>query len=187
VTCTWTQGSSHGTCAKSGTGASLPGNRYGAYAISCTAKDAAGNMSAPVAFTVTVLQPLTIKIQPPLSGDNGTVNNVVKLGSTVPNKVRLYACGTNVTTTASVTVKLGTTYMASGGVSTSQTITTCTDTPDTGGVMKLDGSNYRYNLSTKGLSVTAGIAAFYQENITVAYKSAPNVVVGSDNIQIDLK
>ena len=187
VTCTWTQGSSHGTCAKSGTGASLPGNRYGAYSISCTAKDAAGNSSPAVAFTVTVLQPLTIRIQPPLSGDNNTVDNVVKLNSTVPNKVRLYACGTDVTRTASVTVKLGTTFMSSGGSSTTSTIATCTDVADSGGVMILDGSNYRYNLSTKGLSVTAGVPAFYQETITAAYRSAPTVVVGTDTIQIDIK
>jgi hypothetical protein len=187
VTCTWTQGSSHGTCAKSGTGATLPGNRYGAYSVTCTAKDAAGNVSPAVVFMVTVLQPLTIRIQPPLSGDNNAVDNIVKLGSTVPNKVRLYACGTDVTRTASVVVKLGTTLMSSGGTTRTQTIATCTDAPDTGGVMILDGSNYRYNLSTKGLSATAGVAAFYQENITAAYKSAPSVVVGTDTIQIDLK
>jgi hypothetical protein len=187
VTCTWTQGSSHGTCAKSGTGATLPGNRYGAYTISCTAKDAAGNVSPAVVFTVTVLQPLTIRIQPPLSGDNNSVDNIVKLGSTVPNKVRLYACGTDVTRTASVVVKIGTALMSSGGSTRMQTLATYTDTPDTGGVMILDGSNYRYNLSTKGLSATSGVAAFYQENITAAYKSAPSVVVGTDTIQIDLK
>jgi len=187
VTCTWTSGSSHGTCGKSASGTSLPGNRYGTFTVTCTAKDPAGNVSAPVAFTVTVLQPLTIKIQPPLSGDNNTVNNVVKLGSTVPTKVRLYACGTNITKTASVTVKIGTTYVSSGGTSTSQTVAACYDAPDTGGVMTLDGANYRYNLSTKGFSVTAGVPAFHQENIAVAYTSAPNVVVGSDTIQLDVK
>ena len=187
VTCTWTSGGSHGTCAKSSGGTSLPGDRTGAFTISCTAKDAAGNVSPPVVFTVTVLKPLTIRIQPPLSGDNNAVNNVVKLGSTVPTKVLLYACGTNVTKTASVTAKIGTTYVSSGGATTSKTVPLCNDTPDTGGVMTLDGAFYRYNLSTKGFSVTAGVAAFYQENITVAYKSAPSVVVGTDTIQLDIK
>jgi hypothetical protein len=187
VSCTWTLGGSHGTCSTSASGTSLPANRYGTFAVSCTARDQAGNASPPVAFTVTVLQPLAIRVQPPLSGDNNTVNNVVKLGSTVPTKVRLYACGTNVTKTAAVTVKLATVYVASGGSNTNQTIATYTDTPDTGGMMKLDGSNYRYNLSTKGLSPTAGVPAFYQENITAAYKSAPSVVVGSDTIQLDVK
>ena len=53
--------------------------------------------------------------------------------------------------------------------------------------MTLDGSAYRYNLSTKGLSVTASVPAFYQVNINVAYKSSPSVVVGSDAIQLDIK
>ena len=91
VTCKWTSSGSAGTCAKSGTGASLPGNRAGVYNISCAAKDASGNASPAITFTVTVLQPLTIKIQPPLSGDNDTADNIVKLGSPVPNKVSLYA------------------------------------------------------------------------------------------------
>jgi hypothetical protein len=187
ITCSWTLAGNRGTCPRSGNGASLPGNRYGAYTISCTAKDGGGNVSAPVVFTVSVLQPLTIRIQPPLSGDNNTTDNVVKLGSTVPNKVRLYACGSEVTKTASVIVKLGTTYMSTGGSTNTRTIAACTDAVDSGGVMILDGSNYRYNLSTKGLSVTAGNPAFYQEDITAAYKSAPAVVVGSDKIQLDIK
>ena len=187
VTCTWSSGGSHGNCATSASGTSLPGNRYGAFTVSCTAKDAAGNVSAPVVFTVTVLKPLEIRIQPPLAGDNNTVNNIVKAGSTVPNKVRLYACGSDVTRTASVTVKLDTTYVSSGGSTTTKTIATCTDAADSGAVMILDGANYRYNLSTKGLSVTTGSPAFYQETITAAYRSAPSVVVGTDRIQLDVK
>lgn len=42
-------------------------------------------------------------------------------------------------------------------------------------------------VDTKGYSTTANVPGFYQENITVAYKSAPNIVVGSDTIQIDTK
>jgi hypothetical protein len=53
--------------------------------------------------------------------------------------------------------------------------------------MTPDGANYRYKLSTKGFLVTADVPAFYQENITVADKSAPSVVVGPDTIQIDTK
>ena len=188
VTCTWTSGSSRGTCAKSGNGASLPGNRYGTYAITCTATDAAGNVSAPVAFSVTVLQPLTIQYPAAALGrqqhrqqcrqarvhraeqgaalrvrhqrhDDGVGDRQARDDLRGERRRRLHP----------------------------QTITSCTDTPDSGGVMKLDGSNYRYNLSTKGLSATAGIPAFYQENFTVAYKSAPHVVVGTDTVQLDIK
>jgi type 1 fimbria pilin len=128
-------------------------------------------VSAPVVFTVTVLKPLTIRIQPPLHGDDNSINNIVKLGSTVPTKVRLFACGTDVTKTASVVVKIDTTLMPSGGSSKAETVAVCNDAPDSGGVMILDGSHYRYNLSTKGLAPTAGVPAFYQESITAAYKS----------------
>jgi len=86
-----------------------------------------------------------------------------------------------------VIVKIGTTYVSSGGATSSKTVLTCNDPFDTSGVMTLDGAFYRYNLSTKGLSVTAGVPAFYQENITVAYQSAPSVVVGTDKIQLDIK
>ena len=134
-----------------------------------------------------MLQPLDNPHPAAAVGDNNTVDNIVKAGSTVPNKVRLYACGSDVTRTASVTVKLETTYVSSGGSTTTKTIATCTDAADSGGVMILDGANYRYNLSTKGLSVTTGSPAFYQETITAAYRSAPSVVVGTDKIQLDIK
>jgi hypothetical protein len=53
--------------------------------------------------------------------------------------------------------------------------------------MIFEGTTYHYNLSTKGFSVTASVPAFYQENITFAYKSAPSVIVGSDAIQLDTR
>ena len=53
--------------------------------------------------------------------------------------------------------------------------------------MILDGSTYRYNLDTSGYSTTASVPGFYQENISVAYRAAPNVIVGSDAIQVDTK
>jgi hypothetical protein len=175
-----------------GTGAtvtctSIPGNSYGPQAITCTAKDASGNVSAPVSFTVTVLQPLTIKIQPPLGGDNDGVDNVVKDGSIVPNKILLYACGAEVTKTAAVTATLGVTYKTTGGSSSTSVVTTSNGIGDTGGVMIFDGTYYHYNLSTKGFSTTTGVPAFYQETISVAYQSAPSVIVGTDFIQVDTK
>jgi hypothetical protein len=163
----------------------IPGNSYGAHAVTCKARDAHGNESAPVSFTVTVLQPLTVRVQPPLAGDNDTVDNVVKAGATVPVKVQLYACGANVTKTAPITAKLAVKSVASGGSSAAQTVVSCNDPPTTNGVMYLDGANYRYNLSTKGYAVTYGVPAFLQLNVTVAYKSAPSIVVGSDAIQLD--
>jgi hypothetical protein len=165
----------------------IPGNSYGTRPVTCTARDAAGNASAPVTFNVTVLQPLTVRIQPPLSGDNNTVANIVKAGSTVPNKIQLFACATNVTTTAAVVAKLDVAYAPTGGSSVTSTVATSNGKADKDGIMILDGSNYRYNLDTKGFSTTATGPGFYQETITVAYKTAPNVVVGSDAIQVETK
>jgi hypothetical protein len=58
---------------------------------------------------------------------------VVKNGSTVQTKVLLYACGANVTKTASVVAKVAATYTTSGGATTSKTFATCTDAPTRAG------------------------------------------------------
>jgi hypothetical protein len=166
----------------------VPGNKYGANTVICTATNGAGTVSAPVSFRVTVLQPLTMRIQAPLAGDNASVDNVVKAGSTVPVKVLLFACGADVTTTAAVDGKLAVNYKTSGGSNTTATVTaTSSGAGDANGVMIFDGTHYRYNLSTKGYSATQGVPAFYQVNLSVAYKSAPGVVVGTDAIQLDVK
>jgi hypothetical protein len=74
----------------------------------------------------------------------------------------------NVTATASVVAKLAAVaYTPTGATTTTATVPTFNGKGDVDGIMVLDGSNYRYNL--------------------VAYKSAPNVVVGSDAIQVDTK
>jgi hypothetical protein len=165
----------------------IPGNSYGTRSVTCTAKDAGGNASAPVTFNVTVLQPLTVRIQSPLAGDNNTVINVVKAGSTVPNKVALFACGVNVTTTAAVDAKLAVAYTPTGGAITTTSVPAFNGKGDVNGVMVLDGGSYRYNLDTKGYATTANSPGFYQETITVTYKATPSAVVGSDAIQIDTK
>jgi hypothetical protein len=101
--------------------------------------------------------------------------------------VQLLACGVNVTATASVVARLAVAYTPTGATSTTASVPTFNGKGDVDGIMVLDGSNYRYNLDTKGLSTTGSDPGFYQETITVAYKSAPSVVVGSDAIQIDTK
>jgi alpha-tubulin suppressor-like RCC1 family protein len=164
-----------------------PGTHYGPNTVTCTAQDASGNTSHAT-LTLIVLEPLAVRIQPPLAGDNGTVANVVKDGSTVPNKVLLLNCGgVDVTRTASVVAKLGVTYVPNGGAVVADPVTSFNGAGDANGVMVFDGTYYHYNLSTKGYALTAGVPGFYRENITVAYQSAPSVVVGSDSIEIDTK
>ena len=79
------------------------------------------------------------------------------------------------------------TYTPTGGATSTATVPTFNGKGDVNGIMVLDGSDYRYNLDTKGYSTTANIPGFYQETITVTYKSAPSTVVGSDAIQVDTK
>ena len=160
----------------------VAGNSYGTHAVTCTAQGANGAVSAPVSFTVTVLEPLTVKVQSPLSGDNDSADNVVKSGSTVPTKIRLYACGTDVTATASVVAKVGVAYAPAGGVPVAYH-----GAGDPGGVMVFDGAAYHYNLNTNGYGVTVGTGTFYELDVTVAYTSAPGVTVGSDAIKLDTK
>jgi hypothetical protein len=184
---TYTYPTAANGCSATVTCTSIPGNSYGAHTVTCTATGPGGT-SAPVSFTVTVLQPLTIMIQPPLSGDNDTVDNIVKDGSTVPNKILLYGCGTDVTRSVSVIATLGVTFQPKGGASNGTTVAiTYNGAGDTNGIMVFDGAHYHYNLATKGFAVTQGVPGFYQENIKVAYQSAPTVIVGTDAIQIDTK
>lgn len=188
VACSWVSAGGRGACARTALGASLPGNSYGPHTVTCTATDASGNVSAPVSFTVTVVEPLTVRVLPPLSGDDDSVDNVVKAGSTVPTKVRLSRCGgADVTSQAPVIVKLGVTFQQSGGSSVVATTAPSSAPSDSGGVMTLNGDHYQYNLSTKGDAVTAASPAFYQVNITAAYTAHPTVVAGSDALQLDLK
>jgi hypothetical protein len=166
---------------------SIPGNSYGPHTVRCNATTASGSTSQAVTFTVSVLQPLTVQVQPPLYGDNDSRDNLVKAGSTVPTKVLLYACGTNVTTTAPVTAKLGVTFVPGGGATATVDVPSFNGAGDTNGIMVMDGTYYRYNVATSGFAVTANQPGFYQVSITVAYQSAPSVIVGTDAIQIDTK
>jgi hypothetical protein len=168
-------------------------NSYGDHIVTCTAVDASGNVSNSVSFHVTVLQPLALKVQPPLYGDstaaspNGSVDNVVKDGSTVPVKILVYACGVDVTQTASLTLRLGVQSKQNASDPGTNVVPTFNGAGDAGGVMIWDGTQYHYNLNTKGYAVTSTNASFYQLNVTASYSSNPTVVVGSDAIMVDTK
>src|SRR5207244_1998711 len=92
----------------------LVGNSFGANSVSCTATDAAGNQSTTT-LTVNVIEPLRIAFLSPLADDNvaddintdADATNVFQVKSTIPHKVKLYACsGADVTAARAVTVRL---------------------------------------------------------------------------------
>jgi hypothetical protein len=164
--------------------APLAGNRFGANSVSCTARDASGNQTEAI-LPVTVLEPLRVAVQPPLS--SGAYDNVVKAGSTVPNKVKLYDCaGIDVTRTAPVTVKIGVTLTSASassdfhGVGDAQDTLVLIDDPTLGSV-------YQFNLSSKGFAVTNHTSDRYQESISAAYSSSPGYVVGAASVLLDTK
>jgi hypothetical protein len=173
----------------------IPSNSFGVHTVTCTATVPYGSYAAePVSFNVTVLQPLDMRIQAPLSGDStpaapdGSVDNLVKAGSTVPVNVRLYACGADVTTTAPVTVKLGVTYKASSSDAPNSDVTLdYSGVGDTSGLMSLVGAQYHYNLSTKRYQVTgaAGNAAYYAVAMSTVYNQYPGIIVGSDSVRLE--
>lgn len=174
----------------------VPADSLGVRTVTCTATDPSGNVSAPVSFTVTVLQPLELGIQPPLTGDatpaapDGSVDNLVKKGSTVPVNVKLFACGADVTATAAVTVRLGVTYKVNAtDPPNSDVVLDFNGVGDSSGVMTLTGGQYHYNLSTKSYQVTGapGNSAYYVVAMTAAYNLAPGVIVGADSIRLETR
>jgi hypothetical protein len=169
------------------------GNSFGDHVVTCSATDASGNVSNEVTFHVNVLQPLAIKIQPPLSGDstpaapNGSVDNIAKAGSTVPVQVAVYACGVDVTATAPITLMQGVLSKQNASDPGTVVVPTFNGAGAADGAMVLTGNHYHYDLNTTGYAVTVSNAAFYQLNITASYNSNPNVIAGSDAIMLDTK
>jgi hypothetical protein len=174
----------------------LAGTSSGAHAVTCIATDPSGKVSPPVSFTITVLQPLTMRVQAPLSGDStpampdGSLDNMIKEGSVVPVKVKLFACGADVTTTADVTVRLGVTYRVNSSDAPNGSVTlNYSGIGDSSGLMSLVDGQYRYNLSTKSYQLTAapGNSAYYAVKMTAAYNTSPGVVVGTDTVRLETR
>jgi hypothetical protein len=169
----------------------VAGNSYGDHLVTCTATDTSGNVSTQVSFHVDVLEPLALAIQPPLYGDstpsapNGGVDNLARLGSAVPVKVLVSACGTPVTPTGAVTLKLAVAKKQSPSDAGTPVTPVFNGIGAANGVLVWDGTQYHYNLDTSGYALTASVPAFYQLVITASYNANPGVVVGRDAIMLD--
>jgi hypothetical protein len=182
------------------------------HVITCTATDASSNTSTSN-FTVTVLSPLQVVFQSPLSDDNIANNftpdcadaagtpqmmNYFTCGSTIPHKVKLLDCSGNdvtdamaprVKVTIQVTERTGSYYAASS----SNTIpTTYTGTGDTGGRMVLTDHQFHYNLKTTGYRTDtdndgkgSNDLFYFQTSVRVEYLSDPGIVVGQENVILE--
>jgi hypothetical protein len=162
--------------------APLSGDSFGDNTVRCTATDASGNQT-DASIKVTVLEPLTVAFQSPL---RASAVNLVKDGSTVPTKVKLFDCSNvDVTGTAPVTVGIDV-ALTSGdscpGGETNPIPITSTGVGDTGGTMALvndptQGWVYQFNVSTKGFAVTNNTSSCYLDSASVSYSSSPGYVV----------
>jgi len=130
---------------------------------------------------------------PPLADDNivddvnidTDVNNVFRPGQTIPHKITLLDCaGHDVTTTAPVTVKLVVSRGANGGgTDLINELGDFAGVGDVGGLMALVDQYFQFNLKTNAVEYPGGGAQF-QSLVTVSYRSAPALVVGTEDARL---
>ena len=188
----------------------------GVHTVSCTATDASGNHSSG-SFTVTVLSPLHVVIQSPLTDDNIDNNapkpsgqdpvsttervNTFKVGDKLLHKVKLYDCNDNDVTTSlgsSVSVRLDVSLRKGSyysGAVVSQLVVSSPSPVGAGNLMLLSGGTYQYNLNTSGYEAdtdndgTGGARDldFFQSLVSVEYNAVPGVDVGRENLILESK
>jgi hypothetical protein len=143
----------------------VSGNSFGDNTVaSCTATDGSGNRTTvPNPFHVTVLEPLQVVFDPPVSGAAG-VTNRFKVGQTIPFKVHLVdTSGMDVT--GSVTVKLAVSAGASGSSGDLINDVIGNGVGDLGGIMVPVDGHYQFNLPTSWFPA----GHLYQALVTVTY------------------
>jgi hypothetical protein len=172
----------------------------GVNVITCTATDSAGNKSTAT-FSVTVLSPLRVVFQSPLKDDNKANNietdadivNKFKSGATVPHKIKLYDCnGVDVTAKMAnlVDVKLDVSLRIYAQPSQSTLLLDVWEiysgVGGPNGKMVFQGGQFQYNLRTLlYLPNTIAMPWFFRSHVTVAYKSAPNIIVGQEDALLE--
>jgi len=137
----------------------------GVTTVTCTARDAAGNVSAARTFTVSVLYAWS-NLRQPINTDD---SSIFKLGSTVPVKFQLTGASSGIST---LPAKL---YYAKISNGTPGTFLEAASTAaaDSGNTFRYDagGSQYIFNLSTKGWS-----EGLYQLRVDLAGDGVPHTV-----------
>jgi hypothetical protein len=167
--------------------APLAGNRFGANEVVCIATDASGNQ-ASATITVNLVEPVTLVVCPPLETSG---SNLVKQGSTVPNKVKLFGCGgADVTSTAPLSLAVQLSLVSAGASVPVETSFRGVGEP--GGRMVLGddpelGAIYQYNLSTKGLIVTSNSGSHYLDSIVASSIQDPRLSFSAPSVVIDTR
>jgi hypothetical protein len=179
----------------------VPGDSFGANTVTCTATDGSGNHTQAT-MTVNVVQPLRVAFLAPLADDNvaddinadADIANLFQVKSTIPNKIKLYACtGADVTNALaySVTARLTINYREDSTPAAGTAIVpTFTGVGDEGGVFVHNGDQLQYNLKTDTASYPAGSinnSHYFADIVTVTYNSAPNIVAGQEDARLESK
>jgi hypothetical protein len=163
-----------------------------------TASDSYGTTTT-TNFTLTVLPPLHVVFQSPLTDGNvpsdgvpgqANVANNFKSGQTVVHQVKLYdSTGKDVTSYAAVTVKLNVVEMdVKNPIWSVDLPENSSGVGDSGGTMVLTGGSYQFNLKTTGFEAgTANNGRFFLSDVTVYYNSAPTVIAGEEDVQLESK
>jgi hypothetical protein len=168
-------------------GAAFP---VGTTLITCIASDPAGN-TANCSFNVTVLQPLRIVFQPPLTAP--PVANTFKPNQTIPHKITLINDATGQDVTASlaslVTVRLDVEeYIGSTSATWQDVPETYTGVGGPGGLMVYADGQFQYNLKTSGYeSGTVNNQRYFQSTVTVSYNSNPTILIGRNSVTLESK
>jgi len=179
----------------------LAGNGFGENTVTCTATDGSGNRTTAT-IKVTVLQPLRLAFQEPLSDDNvaddintdADATNVFEVKRTIPNQIKVFACdGTDVTRTiaSSATLRLTINLRddASSGPGT-PIAPTFTGVGDADGVLVLTGNHFHYDQKTDPSTYPAGTVnntKYYDNVITLTYNSAPGIIAGQEDARLESK
>jgi hypothetical protein len=177
----------------------VPGNNFGPTTSICTATDASGN-KATATITVNVLQPLRLAFQPPLEDDNvpddirtdADATNLFQVGSTVPNKLRVFGCnGADVTraVAGSVTLRL-TLFLRTDGSPGEGTpiVPSYTGVGAPGGVLVLTDDQFQYNLKTDRATYPSGTinnSYYFDDIITATYNVAPGIIAGQEDARLE--
>jgi hypothetical protein len=166
--------------------------------IVVTASDSYG-ATTTTNFTLTVLPPLHVVFQSPLTDGNvaddgvpgkDNVANNFKPGQTVVHQVKLYdSTGKDVTSTAAVTVKINVVELdIQNPIWSVDLPENYSGVGDSGGTMVLTGGTYQFNLKTTGFEAgTVNNGRFFISDVTVSYNSAPTVIVGEEDVQLESK
>ena len=163
----------------------IAANSFGPHTVSCTAKDSIGNVSNTVAFTVTVLEPLSVSLQSSLAGPPS--NNIARVGWTVLHSVKLLNCSSSdVTATVAAGVKL-TTSLQNGLAIGTKRLSASTATPDANGAFVRVGSGaaatFQYKLGDDRYADyrSGGLldTKYWLSTMTASYTAAPTLTAGS--------